>query len=33
MASSLVEASGHKIAEMFLNQPAEKFEPFANDRR
>lgn len=33
MARSLVEASGHKIAEMFLKESAEKFEPFANDRR
>ncbi len=33
MARSLVEASGHKIAEMFLKELAEKFEPFANDRR
>jgi patatin-like phospholipase/acyl hydrolase len=27
MARSLVEASGHKIAEMFLKEPVERFEP------
>jgi hypothetical protein len=33
MARSLVEASGHKIAELFLQEPAGKFEPIVGGRR